>query len=185
MCALASGLWLLSAIMMTSKVHAGAGLTRAMSGMEHEVTIKLPCRCVLCELPSCPQYVTCLPHAGGDAAAVMPGRQPERHAGSPAAARAFGRWQGPSRVVHRHMDEAHGADVVIRDADMHDSMEGPDSLSAPQVTITVSFDSQAYTFHAVPVLDSCCCQPHGYFGTLQLPVSAYSPVAAPGNLMWR
>ena len=41
------------------------------------------------------------------------------------------------------MDEAHGADVAIRDADMHDSMEGPEILSAPQVSANVLRDIQA------------------------------------------
>ena len=52
------------------------------------------------------------------------------------------------------MDEAH-ADVAIRDADMHDSMEGPDSLSAPQVMATVSSEAKHMLVMLCPVLNSC------------------------------
>ena len=142
-------------MMIMTMLHAGVDVTRDMSGMQREVTVGLPCRLVPCKLPSCPQCVTCLLHAGADTSAVMPGRQPERHAGSPAAARAFGRWPGPGRVVHRHMDEAHGADVAIRDADMHDSMEGPDSLSALQVMAIVSSEAKHMLVMLCPVLNSC------------------------------
>ena len=105
------------------------------------------------QLPGCEQDVTSLLHAGADAAAVMPGRQPERHAGSPAAARAFGRWQGPSRGGHHHSDEAHGANGVIRDADMHDSLEEPNSLAAPQVTALPCGKATCTNFMLCPVLD--------------------------------